>query len=140
MEALFNQLALMSTSLGGFSLVFLGAIMTISTPNLRVKPLIISASTSASCAFIISGIGWGMLQFYSSSPENVLSPADKIVFVSKQHTFLSNAFAVGILALFVCLASSGFLASKYTGITTLVITTMAFALLALTFIPYITLH
>ncbi|MCU7555875.1 hypothetical protein OCL06_14890 [Alteromonas sp. ASW11-19] len=133
-----NQLATICTYLGGFSLVFLGALITMRGTESRAAQVTIVSSAVASCCFILSAVGWGILQLSAALPANDV-PVDKMLdaLFGTRHKLFSLLYLAGQFSLFVCIGSSGYLHSRKIGHLTFGIGAFGFAIMGYVLSPYV---
>lgn len=113
MAPFFSQMAFISAVLGGFSFVFLGALLTIDSSK-RLWEWNMAATALAAIAFIISALGATFTAAAASVSEDGVLP-EKLAVLARP---ISLWFLLGIAMLFVSLGLSGWVRSRSTGIIT----------------------
>lgn len=119
MEDSIKQLALVSSVLGGFSFTFLSAVLLFSTDK-KVKFWLIIGFMIASMCFLLSALGWSMIDLNDPTDSN-----------QSHHQNLVKLLLLGLISIILSLGLSGWLSNKRTGMVTLAIS--LFALLFLLF-------
>lgn len=113
MEEGVRQLALVSSVLGGFSFTFLSALL-LSTSEKRIKFWLMLGFMIASMCFLLSALGWSMIDLGDSSPEN-----------RSHHQNLVKLLLLGLIAIIFSLGISGWMINRKTGIATAIISVLA---------------
>lgn len=106
MEESIQQLALVSSVLGGFSFTFLSAIITKDTEK-SVKYWIIISLTIASLAFLLGAVGWSLMDF-----------SQGMAALQSHHQMLVKVLLLGLISILVSIGLSGWLINRKTGFTT----------------------
>lgn len=119
MEDSIKQLALVSSVLGGFSFTFLSAVLLFSTDK-KVKLWLIIGFMIASMCFLLSALGWSMIDLNDPTDSN-----------QSHHQNLVKLLLLGLISIILSLGLSGWLSNKRTGMATSAIS--LFALLFLLF-------
>lgn len=119
MEDSIKQLALVSSVLGGFSFTFLSAVLLFSTDK-KVKFWLIIGFMIASMCFLLSALGWSMIDLNDPTDSN-----------QSHHQNLVKLLLLGLISIILSLGLSGWLSNKRTGMATSAIS--LFALLFLLF-------
>lgn len=119
MEDSIKQLALVSSVLGGFSFTFLSAVLLFSTDK-KVKFWLIIGFMIASMCFLLSALGWSMIDLNDPTDSN-----------QSHHQNLVKLLLLGLISNILSLGLSGWLSNKRTGMVTSAIS--LFALLFLLF-------
>ncbi len=119
MEESIKQLALVSSVLGGFSFTFLSTVLLFSTEK-RVKFWLIIGFMIASMCFLLSALGWSMVDLNKGVTD-----------IQSHHQSLVKLLLLGLVSIIVSLGLSGWLNNRKTGFTTSAIG--LFALLFLIF-------
>lgn len=119
MEDSIKQLALVSSVLGGFSFTFLSAVLLFSTDK-KVKFWLIIGFMIASMCFLLSALGWSMIDLNDPTDSN-----------QSHHQNLVKLLLLGLISIILSLGLSGWLSNKRTGMVTSAIS--LFALLFLLF-------
>lgn len=109
MQDSIQQLALVSSVLGGFSFTFLSAIITKDTEK-SVKYWIIISLTMASLSFLLGAVGWSLMEFNK-----------EIEALQAHHQMLVKVLLLGLVSIIIAIAQSGWLMNRKTGITTSVL-------------------
>lgn len=136
-----SQLANICTYLGGFSLVFLGAIITMAGEKSRAAQLVIIASALASCCFVLSAVGWGILQLNAVVPVGEVDSRELLeILFGTRHKLFSMLYLVGQFSLFLCIGASGYLHSHRVGYVTMTIGVMGFLVMGYVLMPYVTFN
>jgi len=113
MEESIQQLALISSVLGGFSFTFLSAIITKDSEKTTKYWLIVSL-TMASLCFLLAAVGWTLMDFNKG-----------ISALKSHHQLLVKVLLLGLLAILASIGLSGWLIDKKTGVTTSVFSSIA---------------
>lgn len=113
MEESIQQLALISSVLGGFSFTFLSAIITKDTDK-GVKYWLIITLTLASISFLLGAVGWSLMDFAQGTAS-----------LQAHHQMLVKVLLLGLLSMLASIALSGWLHDKRTGWTTTIIGLLA---------------
>lgn len=106
MEESVKQLALVSSVLGGFSFTFLSAVLLFSTGK-RVKFWLIIGFMIASMCFLLSALGWSMIDLNR-----------EVTDIQSHHQSLVKLLLLGLVSIIVSLGLSGWLSNRKTGIAT----------------------
>ncbi len=134
-----NQLATICTYMGGFSLVFLGALITMRGTESRAAQVTIVSSAVASCCFILSAVGWGILQLNAALPADTVPVETMLDTVfGRRHKLFSLLYVTGQFSLFICIGASGYLHSSRIGHLTLSVGIFGFAIMGYVLSPYVT--
>jgi hypothetical protein len=119
MEESIKQLALVSSVLGGFSFTFLSTVLLFSTEK-RVKFWLIIGFMIASMCFLLSALGWSMVDLNKGVTD-----------IQSHHQSLVKLLLLGLVSIIGSLGLSGWLNNRKTGFATSAIG--LFALLFLIF-------
>jgi hypothetical protein len=106
MEESIKQLALVSSVLGGFSFTFLSAVL-LSNTEMKVKFWLIIGFMIASMCFLLSALGWSMIDLNKD-----------INGIQLHHQSLVKLLLLGLISIIISLGLSGWLNNKKTGIAT----------------------
>lgn len=101
-----QQLALVSSVLGGFSFTFLSGILVFTSAS-KLKFWLITGSMVATMCFLLCALGWSMIDLNQSSPN-----------LQSHHQGLVKLLLLGLLSLMISLGISGWLHERKTGIVT----------------------
>jgi ABC-type multidrug transport system permease subunit len=142
-QVMLSQLSSLSTYLGGFSLVFLGAIISISNHDNKAAQITVVMSAVSSVFFILCAVGWGLLQLNATIVPSDLDEKGIYTLLeslfSQRHKYLSIMFLIGLVGFLVCVAASGFIYNKRTGRLTAGIGLTGFIAMTVILSPYVTL-
>lgn len=114
MEESIQQLALISSVLGGFSFTFLSAIITKDTDK-NIKYWLIITLTIASVSFLLSAVGWTLMDFSHGMT----------IAIKSHHQMLVKVLLLGLISIIASIGLSGWLHDKRTGVTTSIIGILA---------------
>lgn len=112
-----QQLALISSVLGGFSFTFIGALLGVKKGR-KITYWLFLTLMIASVSFLISSLGWSLIHFET-----------ELAGLQELHQFLVKCLVTGLIFIIVSLGLSGFMHGKATGITTSIISFMGLILL-----------
>ncbi len=112
-----QQLALISSVLGGFSFTFIGALLG-AKKGRKITYWLFLTLMVASISFLISSLGWSLIHFEAEQTGLI-----------EHHQFLVKCLVIGLIFIIISLGLSGFMHGKATGITTSIISFMGLILL-----------
>ena len=112
-----QQLALVSSVLGGFSFTFIGALLSVKTGK-KITYWLFLTLMVASISFLISSLGWSLIHFETEQDG-----------LRELHQFLVKCLVTGLIFIIVSLGLSGFVHNKATGITTTILSLLGLVLL-----------
>lgn len=106
MEASIQQLALVSSVLGGFSFTFLSALLVFGTEK-KIKFWLVLGFALASMCFLLSAVGWSLLGLHKPTEG-----------MESHHQSLVKLLILGLVTIIASLGLSGWLNGRKTGIAT----------------------
>lgn len=117
MENGIQQLALVSSVLGGFSFTFIAALLGVKHGKRIIYWLFLTLMV-ASISFLISSLGWSLIPFETEQAG-----------LRDLHQFLVKCLVTGLIFIIVSLGLSGFIHNKVTGFTTAILSLLGLLLL-----------
>ena len=102
-----DQLALISSVLGGFSFTFLSALLITEKKQKRIDFWVLLFLVLASMSFLLSALGWSVMGFESEA-EDLMS----------HHQFLVKLFVTALISIILAIGLSGWIKDRKTGIVT----------------------
>lgn len=126
---IYQQLALISSILGGFAFTFFAAVVFQPRPHKIYMPVLMLSIASTICMFVCT-LGWSFIAINEHRESENIGELLK-----HHHKTLSMLFILGIVALITCIGLSGWLHSKKAGLVSLLL-----ALIGFTYIVYLMSH
>lgn len=120
---MYSHLSSISSVLAGFSLVFVGTLLTVSSSKKILEYTFVLAIIT-SLLLVLCAVGWTFLNMTQDRSEHEMQ-----TFFTRYHRILSITFLLGIFSLMACLGSAGWARSKSIGLFSTILAIICFSII-----------